>query len=282
MVAQTQAQVAFTGSGNLDKLVDKLNDSVKNFGISTGKAAKGLTNFNKEAKATDGIFKTLSKNVKGTAEGFLGLGRNTKDTLSFFTKAGKNTLDFSDAVEEANKGVSGLGLRFLGLKKQTNLLNQVLEGPAAHLADIADASSNTERAFIVLSKIAKPLRAALVFLSEQADKLSQFFLQLETTVVKLIKGGISIAIKAIEFFSKTFSNLSQTVSKFGIIGKTVSNQFSRVGKALSDTGAKAEQFNQGLDPENLERVNQAGEKASTVFGKLSKGSTNCCSWSHIS
>lgn len=271
MVAQTQAQVTFTGSGNLGQLIEKINENVKTFGINTGKATKGLGNLNKEAKVTDGLFKGLAKNVKGTADGFLNLGKNTKDTLNFFTQAGKNTLQFSDAVNEANKGVSGLGLRFLGLKKETNLLNQVLDGPAAHLADIANAGNNTERAFIILSKIAKPLRTALQFLSVQAEKLADFFLDLEKAVVRLVKSGIQVAVKAIEFFARTFQNLSQTVAKFGLIGKGVSAQFSNIGKSLQDSSMRAKEFNDSLDPAQLERVDKAGQKVSGAFAKLAGG-----------
>lgn len=271
MVAQTQAQVAFTGSGNLGQIIDKINDSVKNFGVSTGKATKGLNLLNKEAKSTDGIFKTLSTNVKSTADGFLGLGRNTKNTLNFFTTAGQNTLKFSDAVENANKGISGLGLKFLGLKKQTSLLNNVLEGPAFHLGEIADASNNTERAFIILSKIAKPLRQSLLFLSQQAENLASFFVKLEAVVVRLVKQAIELAVKAINFFGNAFSNLAKTVARFGAVGKIVSGQFNNISKSLATATMRAKEFSGSLNPEELERVDKAGEKVSSVFGRLSKG-----------
>ena len=271
MVAQTQAQVSFTGNGNLGQIIEKINDNVKKFGTNTGETTKNLIKLNKEAKTSDGIFKTLSENVKTTADGFLGLGRNTKDTFNFFTKAGKSTLDLNENLTSVNKGLTGLGLRFVGLRKQTTQLNTVLEGPAAHLAEIADASSNTERAFIILSKVAKPLRASLTFLSEQAQRLSQFFLRLETVVINLVRKGINLAAKAIEFFANKFSELSRTVAKFGVIGKVVGAQFASIGTSLGQATMGAKAFNESLDPTKLERVDKTGQSLSDTLGRVSKG-----------
>ena len=273
MVAQTQAQINFSGGGNLDKILEKLNKSVTAFSGNTVKATKGLKLINKETKTTSTVFGKLSTNIKSSADGFLSLSKNSRSAFGFFKDGGSNVLSFSEAIEETNSGVSGLALRFVGLKKEVTAVDNVLAGPAEHLADIADASDNTERAFVILSKISKPLRKSLKFLSEQAQTLSKLFLDLEKVVVKFVKKGIEIATKGIKFFADQFKSLSETVSKFGLIGKAAAKQFTNIGESLEKTTKKAETFNENLDPEKLERVDKAGQRLSGTFDKLSKGLT---------
>ncbi len=269
MVAQTKAEVVFTGSGNLGSLVEKLNKNIQTFGKSTLGATKNLTDLNKNSETSDKIFAKLAKSVVDTQKGFLGLANDAKKTSDFFIQTSKRTIDLEESLDSANKGVTGLGLRFLGLRDETRALESVLEGPAGALLDIAEAGSLTEKVFVALSKVAKPLRIALNFIGEQLEKVSKFFLDVEIAVVSLVKKGITVAVKSITMLSNLFGKLAESAERFGQVGALLSNQFSSIQKGLDGTASSAEMLSDNLDPDKLERVDSAGNKLSQTFGKLS-------------
>jgi hypothetical protein len=271
MVAQTKAQVTFSGGGDLDKVLEKINKGVQGFGKNTFSATKSLGDFNKEAKTSDKLFEGLAKNIKGSADSLLSLHKSSKNTFSFFTKTGESTLNLSDGITNLNDGISGLALKFTGLSKQSRFLENTLAGPASHLADIADASSNTERAFIILSKVSTPLRIALKFLSNQAEKMAEFFGNVEQAVVSLVRKGVDIGVKALGFFALSFRQVSEAVSKFGNVGKVAALQFAAVADSIDKATGGATKFSESLDPTKLERVDKAGQSLAGTFTRVAGG-----------
>lgn len=271
MTARTQAEVVFSGSGGLDKLLEKLNSGIKNFGTSSGKTTKELLKLNKETKITDGLFKSLKNNVTGVGDGLVGLGRKGRNSVNLIKDLGTNTINLSDSLYEANRGLSGLGLRFLGVRDEAKKLDAILVGPAQHFADIAFASSNTERAFIILNKVSAPLRATLSFMSDQAVKLGQAFVSLEQFTVSFVKKGVDIANRGLSLLSKTFSAISVDIKNFGLFGRIVSKQLAGVSASMDIATKRAAAFAKSLDPKELERVDKVGNALSKTFLRIGGG-----------
>ena len=269
MVANTQASVQFSGGGNLDKILDKLNKTMKSFGVSAKDSGKSIQTLNTDTQKSSDIFKSLVTNVGDAAKSLSELQNNTKKTVGFLQGTGKATINLNRSLMEANSGATGLGLRFLGLRKQTELLEGVLAGPAMALEDIANAGSFTEKALVLLSKISKPLGLALKFLGNQTEKLANFFKNVEVTLVSLAQKGIAISIKAVLTLSSVFNKLAAVVVNFGQTGRLVSQQLVNISNALGNSTKTAEEFSNSLDPTKLERVDKAGEKVAGTFDNIS-------------
>ena len=265
MATSTQAEVVFSGSGNLKELLEKVNGGIKDFGKTSVVTTKHLTKLNKESKITDGLFKSMSDNVKGLREGFRGLTTKGKDSVNLVKDLSDKTVGLKFGLEDANKGLSGLGLRLVGLRDESVKAGAALRGPVEQILDIARASDATERAFIILSKISKPLRATLKFISFVAKEVALAFKELEHIVVNLVRNGINLATKALNFFTTTLTNLSKTIAQFGLFGKLISNQLSTISENTAKAAESAEKFNKSLDPSDLEKTNKAGNRLAKTF-----------------
>jgi len=271
MAVSTQAEVVFSGSGNLKDLLDKVNGGIKNFGVNSEKATSHLVKLNKESKITDKLFESLKKNVTGVHTGLLDLGRKGGNSINFIKDAAANTVNFNDSLSNASKGLSGLGLKFLGLKDGVIGLNSVLAIPSAHILEIATASDNTQRAFIILTKISYPLRMALGFLSDTAILVGEQFNKLEKVVVAFIRKGIDVATLSINFFVKTLQGMAESFGKFGLYGKMVASQLTGISKNLETAAVSGERFSDSLKPKDLEKVATVGDKLGTTLFRIGEG-----------
>ena len=77
MVANTQASVQFSGGGNLDKILDKLNKTMKSFGVSAKDSGKSIQTLNTDTQKSSDIFKSLVTNVGDAAKSLSELQNNT-------------------------------------------------------------------------------------------------------------------------------------------------------------------------------------------------------------
>jgi TP901 family phage tail tape measure protein len=270
MEKNTRASISFEGGGNLGKILEKLNKSVKEFGVSTKKGSEAAESLNKHTKDSATNFKNMAKGISDTVEGLQLFGRKTKNTTNFFLGSASNAVKLNDALYETNKGISGLGIRFLGLHKQSTFLETALDGPASLFRDISDASGVAGKGLVILSKVAKPLSVALGFVEDKLQKVSNFFKNLEFVLVGLAKTGINLVVKAVDTLGKVFDFLAQKLVQIGVISEKVGNSMRNLSSGLQSGSQAAKEFGDNLDPKKLERVDSAGEKMSKTFNGLSK------------
>lgn len=276
--ASTQAEIKLLGSGNLVEYLDKLNKSNTQFLKDAKSQQKTFETLNKTSKKTEETFKGLAEGSKSFLEGLTKLNRSGRSTIGFFKDTGSATITLQENLEKSTKGFKGLALASVGFRDEAKGLNKVLEGPASQLADIADAGSNTERAFIILDKASKPLSAGLNRAGNAARSVGQGFQQAEVYMTNFSRGVVNVGAKSLNFFSNSFQDVANNLRSGGIFGKMFASNFDAVAKALDTSAEKAADFSKQISPEQFTAVDKAGGRLAKVFegvgtglDKMSKG-----------
>lgn len=269
--ASTQAEIKLLGSGNLVEYLDKLNKSNSQFLKDAKSQQKTFENLNKTSKKTEETFKGLAESSKGFLEGLTKLNRSGRSTIGFFKDTGSATISLQENLEKSTKGFKGLALASVGFRDEAKSLNKVLEGPAAQLSEIADAGSNTERAFILLDKASKPLSAGLNRASNAARSVGQGFQQAEVYMTTFSRGVVNVGAKSLNFFSNSFQEVANNLRTGGIFGKMFASNFDAVAKALDTSAEKAADFSKQISPEQFQAVDKAGGRLAKVFEGVGSG-----------
>lgn len=232
-------------------------------------ANKGFLELNKNTKQTSSTFTGMVKGISGAANEIRSFSRTTKSFYTDTKNTSQTVIDLNDSLDSASRGFSGLGLRLAGFRDETIALNSILDGPAGHLRDIAEASSNTERSFIILDKAEKPLIKGLSFLSTQAEKASKSFVSFEKGVVSATKGISQVGVVALNSLNSAFTNLEQSFAGRGLLGKIISNQLGAITTSISTAKLATEDFANSLDPSKFSKADEIGNKLSSLFLKSS-------------
>ena len=232
-------------------------------------ANAGFLDLNKNTKQTTSVFTDMVKGISGATNEIRSFSRTTKGFYSDTINTSKGIITLNETLDSATTGFSGLGLRLVGFRDDAIKLNSVLEGPSSHLIDIAEASSNTERAFILLDKAEKPLVKGLSFLSNQAERASVAFLAFEQGVVKATQGVSQVGVVALNALTVAFTNLEQKFAGRGLLGKAIANQLGAVTDSIGEAKLATENFASGLDPSKFTKADEVGNKLSSVFLKSS-------------
>lgn len=269
--ASTQAEIKLLGSGNLVEYLDKLNKSNSQFLKDAKSQQKTFENLNKTSKKTEETFKGLAESSKGFLEGLTKLNRSGRSTIGFFKDTGSATISLQENLEKSTKGFKGLALASVGFRDEAKSLNKVLEGPASQLSEIADAGSNTERAFILLDKASKPLSAGLNRAGNAARSVGQGFQQAEVYMTNFSRGVVNVGAKSLNFFSNSFQEVANNLRTGGIFGKMFASNFDAVAKALDTSAEKAADFSKQISPEQFQAVDKAGGRLAKVFEGVGSG-----------
>ena len=191
------------------KTLEKSIKSTKAFDTNTKALNDSFGVFNKTATKSDGLLKSISNKSLKTTKGLLGLSKASLGLGKTTVSLGESLIDIDDNVVDATSGISGFGLKLLGVKKPLEGFSSILEGPAGHLRDIAEASSGTERAFIVLNKVEKPLIKGLSLVGKGLDKTATFFDTLSTSATKGSKVLLDISSTAIDTLGNALDGLQK-------------------------------------------------------------------------
>jgi len=258
-----------------------LEESIGNFSKldkEVLKVNKTFSTFSKDTKKTTGLFETFGENVTKTTKG---LGGFTKESIIFGRNVKSNSetlIAANDALDNATSGLTGFGLKITGTSKSVNFFNDIIAEPAGHLRDIADASSGTERAFILLDKAKKPLLIGLDKLSKAAKTSSIFFQDLETNLSKGFGQVLVMGARSTEIFTDSLSNLQKSLKGTGFLGNIISNQLGGVVEGLEKGSKVTKEFGkevQGIKFNNLKSTGDtlanAFERAGVSFEKSKLG-----------
>lgn len=270
MVASAKGSIKFDLSGNLNTGLKESQENMSGLYKATKDQTEQFGKFSKEGKSSESLLINLAKSSQDLANNIVKFTKTGKDTTNFILDSASATIKLDEAVDNASSGVSGLGLKFLGLNDEVDSLNRVISGPAEGLAEIAYASNNTERAFILLNAAEKPLVKGFTFLSNQAERLSNSFLFLEDGIANVSKTIVNTGANALTFFSGTLQDVSQSMKSSGLLGRFLSKGVGELGKSLGSSAEKAEAFASNIDSKNLERADKVGNTLSQTFNGLGK------------
>lgn len=270
-MSETTARITLVGreTGFLETL-KKSVESTASLATNTDSTNKSFLALNKTAKESDSILKSLAEGSLKTAKGFASFSRSSLDFGKSTVTNSERLIDLNDTIDTVTSGISGFGLRLLRAKKPLDSFNSVLDGPAGHLRDIADAANGTERAFIILDKLQKPLTKGISLLGKRLDSTGKFFRGFEKAVASTSANALKVGTVALNGLNVAVKSLQDNIGKQGFFGRIVSAQLAGVSKSVQDATQKTERLSESLNPKNFKKADLVGDKLANIFKKSSE------------
>jgi TP901 family phage tail tape measure protein len=222
------------------------------------------------ANATKEFVGGVTSMVVATASLTASTIQASKASYDFITDTGEAVITLDDSLDSASRGFSGLGLRYLGLKDDADALNKVISKPAGHFRDIAEAQGLTAKAFVILDKTSKPIVNTLNILSNQLEKFEGVLQDSEVYVANFAETLTGVGSQSLLFFSNTFKKIGEDLKSSSLFGKVFAKSFDSVSESLANSAQSVQDFGKQLNPEDLKKVDIAGERLAGTFDGIGK------------